>query len=80
MSELPDKTASALWALFSDAEVACQDCFDVTLTFDPAFGPALFADSCGLDRRLGPFGTVAELIAAVHAATLVPCTSRLEES
>jgi hypothetical protein len=60
--------AQDLWNLFSGAVVACQDCFTVELTFDPAVGPCLFAHSCTLERPLGPFTQVADLIAAVHAA------------
>lgn len=65
--EITGLTASALWALFSSADMACQDCFTVELSFDPARGPVLLAYSCTV-QLVGPCETLGDLRAAVHAA------------
>lgn len=70
MSDIQNLTAEELWEFFSNSEYGCQDCFKVEITFDPAFGPALYASSCTInpykdDAPIGPFATVADLMSAL---------------
>lgn len=65
MSDIQNLTADELWEFFSNSEYGCQDCFKVEITFDPASGPALYAESCTLPKLLGPFATVADLMTAL---------------